>query len=392
MTLEKMALKKVLEKFDRVPFTVEFSDEEEFTVGEGAPAFRVTVSKNGVKGSDLVRSTSLALGEAYMDGTIQVDGDLFTALDCIMSQINLFTVDSNALKSLLHPSSKKKVQKEEVCSHYDIGNDFYRLWLDPSLSYSCAYFKQETDTLEQAQIHKIEHTLEKMHLQKGMQLLDIGCGWGSLLITAAKKYGVTGLGITLSEEQYKACQDRIKQENLEGQVEVRLMDYRDLKKSNLSFDRIVSVGMLEHVTRENYDLFFKNVDQVLKPQGLFLLHYISSRRESLGDPWMKKYIFPGGMIPSLREIINLTGEYDYFVTDVESLRRHYMKTLLCWYSNFQTHREEVTAMFDERFTRMWELYLCSCAASFHNGVVDIHQIVMTKGVNNDLPMTRDSNW
>lgn len=392
MTLEQMALKKVLQKFDRVPFAVEFSDENELIVGEGEPAFRVIVSKNGVKGSDLLKSTSLALGEAYMDGTIQVDGDLFTALDCIMSQISLFTVDSNALKSILHPSSKKKVQKEEVCSHYDIGNDFYRLWLDPSLSYSCAYFKQESDTLEQAQIHKIEHTLEKMHLEKGMQLLDIGCGWGSLLIAAAKKYGVSGLGITLSEEQYKACQERIKQEQLEGQVEVRLMDYRDLKKSGLSFDRIVSVGMLEHVTRENYELFFENANQVLKPEGLFLLHYISSRKESEGDPWIKKYIFPGGMIPSLREIIYLTGEYDYYVTDVESLRRHYMKTLLCWYSNFQEHREEVSAMFDERFARMWELYLCSCAASFHNGVVDIHQIVMTKGVNNKLPMTRDSDW
>lgn len=392
MTLGQMALKKVLQKFDRVPFAVEFSDENEFIVGEGEPTFRVVVSKDGVKSSDLLKSTSLALGEAYMDGTIQVDGDLFTALDCIMSQISLFTVDSNALRSILHPSSKKKAQKEEVCSHYDIGNDFYRLWLDPSLSYSCAYFKQESDTLEQAQIHKIEHTLEKMHLEKGMQLLDIGCGWGSLLIAAAKEYGVSGLGITLSEEQYKACQERIKQENLEGQVEVRLMDYRDLKKSGLSFDRIVSVGMLEHVTRENYELFFENANQVLKPEGLFLLHYISSRKESEGDPWIKKYIFPGGMIPSLREIIYLTGEYNYYVTDVESLRRHYMKTLLCWYSNFQEHREEVSAMFDERFARMWELYLCSCAASFHNGVVDIHQIVMTKGVNNKLPMTRDSDW
>lgn len=393
MGLEKMAIKKVLRQFDRIPFKVEFGDEEEFTVGDGEPVFLAKISANGakIKASELMKSTSLALGEAYIDGRIEVEGDLYTALDALLSQIDKFTVDSKALHGILFPSTKKKEQSEEVRSHYDIGNDFYRLWLDPSLSYSCAYFKTPADTLEEAQLHKIEHTLEKMHLKKGMRFLDIGCGWGGLLLAAAKLYGVTGLGITLSEEQYKACQERIVKEGLQNQIEVKLMDYRDLKKSGLTFDRIVSIGMLEHVTRDNYDLFFENVDAVLAPKGLFLLHYISSRKESPGDPFLKKYIFPGGMIPSLREIINLTGEYDYFVTDVESLRRHYLKTLLCWNSNFQAHRDEVREMFDEKFVRMWELYLCSCAAAFHNGVVDIHQIVMTKGANNELPMTR-TGW
>lgn len=222
-----------------------------------------------------------------------------------------------------------------------------------------------------------------------MSLLDIGCGWGFLLIEAAKKYKIHGTGITLSEEQFKKFQIRIKEEGLQDLLEVKLMDYRDLEKSNLTFDRVVSVGMLEHVGRNNYDLFFKNVNSVLKAKGIFLLHYISSLQESPGDPWIKKYIFPGGVIPTLREIINLCGDYKFYTIDVESLRLHYMKTLLCWYSNFKNNIDDINKMFDEKFIRTWELYLASCAASFHSGNIDLHQILLTKGPKNDLPMTRE---
>ena len=154
-------------------------------------------------------------------------------------------------------STSKKNQKQEIATHYDIGNEFFELWLDETMSYSCGYFKHETDTLYDAQVNKVEHILKKLNLKEGQTLLDIGCGWGYLLIAAAKKYHVKGVGITLSEEQYKKGQERIKAEGLEGQVEIRLMDYRDLEKSGMTFDRIVSVGMLEHVSRDNYPLFFK---------------------------------------------------------------------------------------------------------------------------------------
>lgn len=212
---------------------------------------------------------------------------------------------------------------------------------------------------------------------------------GYLLIEAAKTYGIKGVGITLSEQQYKGFKERIKAEALEDYLQVELMDYRELRVSDLKFDRVVSVGMLEHVGRENYDLFFKSVDAVLKPEGLFLLHYISAYGEYPGDAWIKKYIFPGGVIPSLREIIHLSADYKYYVQDVESLRRHYVKTLLSWYERFEAHLPEVRKLFDERFIRMWQMYLCSCAASFNNGVIDLHQILFTKGVNNQLPMTRE---
>ena len=166
------------------------------------------------------------------------------------------------------------------------------------------------------------------------------------------------------------------------------MDYRDLPKSEMTFDRVVSVGMLEHVGRKNYDLFLKCVHSVLKDGGLFLLHFISALKEHPGDAWIKKYIFPGGMIPSLREIVNIMPDYNFYTLDIESLRRHYNRTLLCWRENFNNHREEIEKMMGVEFTRMWDLYLASCAATFNNGIVDLHQILMSKGVNNSIPMLR----
>lgn len=256
------------------------------------------------------------------------------------------------------------------------------------MSYSCGYFLSETDTLYDAQVNKVHHILEKLQLKPGMSLLDIGCGWGFLLIEAAKKYGINGVGITLSEEQYLKFQERIRKEGLEDRLTAKLMDYRDLEHSGMTFDRAVSVGMLEHVGRDNYPLYLKNVDSVLKPKGLFLLHYISAQKEHPGDAWMRKYIFPGGTVPSLREILYLLPDYNFYTLDVESLRRHYNRTLLCWRNNFMNHREEIQKRYGEEFTRMWELYLCSCAATFKNGVIDLHQILISKGINNELPMLR----
>ena len=244
-----------------------------------------------------------------MDGNLQVEGDFLTMLNTVLKYKSKFPTDFKGLPKIFSNLTSQKKQKEEVSYHYDLGNDFYSLWLDDTMSYSCGYFKNENDSLE------------------GQSLLDIGCGWGSLLIEAAKNYKVKGLGITLSEEQYKKFKSRIEEENLQDYLDVKLMDYRELEKSGLSFDRVVSVGMLEHVGRPNYDLFMRNVSKVLKKEGIFVLHYISGLVESEGDAWMRKYIFPGGVIPSLREIVSLSADYKFYTTDIESLRTHYMKTL-----------------------------------------------------------------
>lgn len=386
MKLEDNLMIQFLKKFDENPFLIKINGKE-VLVGEGKPAFVVRFNKS-LDIKELRRSTSLALGEAYMRGDIEVEGDLFQALDQLLGQMGKFSLDKTALKKLIFTSNSKKNQKDEVSSHYDIGNDFYRLWLDDTLSYSCGYFKNPDDTLYDAQVNKVDYILEKLYLKEGMSLLDIGCGWGFLLIEAAKKYGINGVGITLSLEQHKKFSERIAEEGLEGQLTAELMDYRDLPKYGKTFDRIVSVGMVEHVGRDNYDLFLSCADKVLNPKGLFLLHYISALEEHPGDPWIKKYIFPGGMIPSLREMISLAASHRFYVIDVESLIRHYTKTLLCWDKGFREHLDEVREMFDDEFIRMWDLYLCSCAATFHNGIIDLSQILMTKGVNNDLPMTR----
>ena len=363
------------------------SGEESMIVGRDRPEFTVTLNEDLDK-KELLTSTSLALGEAYMKEELEVDRDLYEVLNLFLGQMGKFKTDKSALKKLILTSKAKKNQEKEVRSHYDIGNEFYRLWLDETMSYSCGYFKNAEDTLYDAQVNKADHILEKLQLQEGMTLLDIGCGWGSLLMRAAKKYGIKGTGITLSKEQYQKFSEDIEREGLKDCLQVELMDYRDLKHSGAQFDRVVSVGMLEHVGRGNYELFMENAEAVLKPEGLFLLHYISAQKEHEGDPWIKKYIFPGGTIPSLREIIDILPEYEFHVLDIESLRRHYNRTLLCWRENFLKHREEIARMQGEEFTRMWELYLASCAATFNNGIIDLHQILVSKGINNRLPMTR----
>lgn len=379
-------VKSYFENIIPVSFILE-TGTEQMKLGQGDPQFTVTMTQMPDKKS-LLTSTSLALGEAYMQGNLNVDHDLYEVLDVFMGQLGKFTTDRKALKKLMDSSKSKTNQKKEVSYHYDIGNDFYQKWLDETMSYSCGYFKSEIDSLYQAQVNKVDHILQKLHLEKGMTLLDIGCGWGFLLKRAVKEYGVRGVGITLSREQYEKFRQDIQKEGLKDLLDVRLMDYRELEKCGMLFDRVVSVGMLEHVGRGNYELFMKNVHQVLQPGGLFLLHFISGQKEYYGDAWMKKYIFPGGMLPSLREMIHMLPEFDFHTLDVESLRRHYNRTLLCWIENFKKCRSEVADTKGEVFARMWELYLASCAASFDNGVIDIHQILMSKGINNTLPMCR----
>ena len=347
--LEEKAMVQFLNRFTDYPFLVKWKDHED-RVGHGNPMFAVDIRET-IPVKKLMDSTSLALGEAYMKGKLEVEGSLYEALDHFLGQMDRFSVNRLHLRKLLHPSNSRKNQKMEVSSHYDIGNDFYRLWLDETMNYSCGYFKTENDTLYEAQVNKTDYILKKLALEEGMSLLDVGCGWGFLLIRAAREYGARGTGITLSTEQYDGFKKRIEEEGLEHLLDVRLMDYRDLPQSGMKFDRVVSVGMVEHVGRENYGRFMDCVD-------------------------------------SLREIISLMAEHDFHILDVENLRNHYNKTLLCWEKNFKEHEKEIKDMFDEEFVRMWDLYLCSCAATFHNGVIDLHQILVSKGVNNELPMVR----
>lgn len=388
MEINKNIVKSIAEHLSDRPFDLEYWDGEIIKYGEGEPEFKLII-KNFPSKKELLSDPSVALGEAYMKGDIDIEGDLQKFFESIIrnkdSFMNKNTVFILASK-IKAPSLIKS--KKDIAHHYDIGNDFYSLWLDKTMSYSCGYFKNPTDTLYDAQMNKIHHILKKLNLKEGQHLLDIGCGWGYLIIEAAKLYKVKALGITLSEEQFKKAKERIKQEGLEDLVDVQLMDYRNLEKSNLEFDRIVSVGMAEHVGHANLPLFFKNVDSVLKESGLFLLHNITNLVETEGNKWITTYIFPGGYLPTLREELNIAADINFRTLDVESLRLHYMKTLEEWCKNFMNHLDEERDMFDDEFLRMWHLYLATCAAAFHYWDIDIHQILFSKGINNTLPMTR----
>ena len=230
---EEKAMVQFLERFTDYPFLVKFKNSE-YHIGEGEPTFTVNFKK-AIPLADLMKSTSLALGEAYMRGDLDIEGNLYEALDHFLGQMGKFSTNESALKKIMFSSTSKKNQEKEVTSHYDIGNDFYKLWLDETMSYSCGYFIHEDDTLYQAQVQKVERILEKLYLKEGMTLCDIGCGWGYLLIEAAKQYGIKGVGITLSKEQKKKFEERIKENHLEDQLEVRLMDYRDLPESGFKF-------------------------------------------------------------------------------------------------------------------------------------------------------------
>jgi cyclopropane-fatty-acyl-phospholipid synthase len=255
--------------------------------------------------------------------------------------------------------------------------------------YTCAYFKNPQMSLEDAQKAKIEHILKKLQLKRGDTLLDIGSGWGNLLFSAVKKYGVEGVGITLSQEQLKYCRQQSKKMGLSKKLQFKLMNYQDLDPNKYQFDRIVSVGMFEHVGKENMWTYMKCVHDLLREDGLSVLHTITKQDELPAPRWLDKYIFPGGYIPSIRSIIDLLPDYDFRLLDVENLRINYSLTLDEWLKRFDKNKEIISQMYDDKFVRMWRLWLASSSVSFKYGENDLMQIIFSKGVNNHLPINRE---
>ena len=367
-------------------FQVHFWDGSIEIYGEDSPKFKIIINEP-IHKSEIISDPSIAFGEGFMDKKIDIDGNIE---DVVAS---LYNADKNFLGSgaaaLIHKlaSNNLKKSKENIQFHYDLGNDFYKLWLDESMTYSCGYFKNENDTLNEAQKNKVEYILKKLNLKEGETLLDIGCGWGELILQAAKKYKVKAMGVTLSSQQFEKVKERIKDENLSDFAEVQLIDYREIK--NRKFDKIVSVGMLEHVGKHHLKEYFSSINELLNDKGVSLVHSITNIDEGGTNSWMNKYIFPGGYVPSIYELIEYISKEGFLLIDVESLRLHYMKTLQCWAQNFENSIDEIKKTKDERFIRMWRLYLNSCAASFKCGNINLHQILFSKGVNNSLPMTRE---
>jgi cyclopropane-fatty-acyl-phospholipid synthase len=255
------------------------------------------------------------------------------------------------------------------------------------MTYSCAFFPSKNSSLEEAQSKKREISLKKLLLSENDTLLDIGCGWGSVLFDAVERFNVKkAVGITLSKEQYNHIRDEIKKRNLEGRVEVHLLHYKDLPKLNQKFSKVISIGMFEHVGVENYKTFFKRVYDVLEEKGLFLLHTIGKLHPEKPSEWIRKYIFPGGYLPALEEIIKAIEDLDFCLIDIDNWRLHYYKTLKEWLKRFEANREWVLKNLGENFYRMWKFYLTASAVSFKVASNYVFQILLSKGVVNDYPI------
>ena len=337
----------------------------------------------------------LYFGEAYSDGDIIIEnGTLTDFLDLALMNIgrgklNFFSQFINKLSGsyrYLTNFNFIKKSKMNVAHHYDLSDELYDLFLDPKKQYSCAYFKNENDTLEDAQNNKIQHIIKKLNIQPNHKILDIGCGWGSLAIDIAKSTNCKVTGITLSENQFAYCVNKSKELNLENQVTFKLIDYRELDEK---FDRIVSVGMFEHVGRKFYKKFFKQIENLLNDTGVSLIHTIGSVNPPRDPhPWVTKYIFPGGYTPSLSEVTTPIEKAGLIVSDIEVLKLHYSHTLRHWKENCIENKEKIIEMFDERFFRMWEFYLAGCEIAFKWGDQVVYQFQLTKSYTS-TPITRD---
>ena len=386
MIIDKMFYKTLFKNLFSDTFELKLWDGSSEVYGQGEVKFKIIFNKP-ISKADIINDPSITLGEAYMTKKIDIEGSVQEVIESLYNNKESFLCNSDKYASLLKMATNNiKNSKENIEFHYDIGNDFYKLWLDDTMTYSCGYFKSKNDSLTVAQKNKVEHILKKLDLKEGETLLDIGCGWGELIISAAKQYKVKAMGITLSSEQLAKVNERIKNEGLSDLVEVKLVDYRELK--NRKFDKIVSVGMLEHVGQDHLSEYFRAIDNLLNDNGVSLLHCITGIVGG-NNTWIDKYIFPGGYIPAISELINCMSERNFDVIDVENLRLHYGRTLEHWAENFENALTEISKTKDETFIRMWRLYLNACAASFNCGNINIHQFLFNKGVNNDLQWTRD---
>lgn len=365
------------------PFTVTFWDGQSETFGlsgRETPSFKI-ILRESLNLRSMLGEPEVSFGEAYMDGKIEVEGDFRRLFKLLIDNRSFICGEGETFLKRLKKScaeTSPERRAEEARRHYELGNDFFRLWLDRTMSYTCAYFHDPTDSLEQAQVHKIDHILRKLSIVPGESLLDIGSGWGWLIVRAAREYGARALGITLSDEQETETVRRIEEEKVQALASVRQADYRDLAVEGGLFDKIVSVGMFKHVGKEYIPCFFACLEKMLQPRGLVLLQTMARPREAPPHPWLDKHIFPWSYIPSLREIIWELPEHSFHLLDVESLRPHYALTLEHWVENFEAAAETIEAQYGSRFVRMWRIYLHGCSAAIESGNLDAYQLLFSK--------------
>ena len=383
---ERYLLRRVLDAMGSPRFAVALWDGFKISPKDATPVATVNVHSRSAL-NQLMRQGDMGFGDAFSNGGISVEGDLVAML------VAAFTVPeptgiAAVMKSLQQRKPRantKDGSRENIHHHYDIGNDFYRLWLDKEMQYTCAYFPEDELTIEAAQQAKMDHICRKLQLRPGDRVAEAGCGWGGLARHMALNYGATVSSWNVSAEQVQYATDRAKAEGYDDRVTYVLDDYRNITGE---YDAFVSVGMLEHVGLDNYTEFGGVVDRCLTQNGRALVHTIGRNRPRLMNAWIEKRIFPGAYPPTIKEMMEIFEPNRFSVLDVENLRLHYAKTLAHWLARYDASDEQVQAEFGEDFARAWRLYLAGSQAAFLAGGLQLFQVVFTRERNNELAATR----
>jgi len=388
--LEKWLLPLVFRGVGPVPMRLQLADGESVAPPGVAPRFTVRMRDLRTL-AEVLLDPEIGFGDGWTDGRIQVTGDLVAYLEAVYESMERAAPTPSWYARLVSKSIASRQantlegSRKNIHSHYDIGNEFYRLWLDSQMVYTCAYFVSQTATLEEAQIAKMDLVCRKLRLQPGETVVEAGCGWGALALHMARNYGVRVRAFNVSSEQIRHARERARQENLSGQVEFVEDDYRNVSGAA---DVFVSVGMLEHVDPKNYAGFGSVIHRVIGDRGRGFLHFIGRSQQGDFSRWIRKRIFPGAHAPSLREALQVLEPFGYFVQDVENLRPHYAKTLEHWLDRFDKASAQISSRYGAEFERAWRLYLAGSIAGFRTGTLQLFQIVFSGAKSASLPWTR----
>jgi cyclopropane-fatty-acyl-phospholipid synthase len=387
--LEKWLLRKQMAFLGDPPITIALSNGSAVSSTNGKPVGTVII-RDRKTFFKLFVHPELYFGDAYSEGTLEVEGDLIALLESISRSRSRVSESGLLINSLIKITSRPKrnslvESRDNIHHHYDIGNAFYKLWLDEKMQYTCAYFPSHSATLEEAQVAKMDHVCKKLRLGPEDAVVEAGCGWGGLALHMAKHYGSKVKAFNISHEQVLYARERAKAEGLENRVEYIEDDYRNISGR---FDAFASVGMLEHVGPDNYQELGKVIQRCLREDGRGIIHSIGRNRAKPINPWIERRIFPGAYMPTLREMMDIFEFSGFSVLDVENLRLHYARTLRFWLERFERAGEQVGNMFDQRFIRAWRLYLAGSVAAFTTGDLQLFQVVFTNQTNNDLPWSR----
>ncbi len=388
-SIEKWILQKIYASIGRPPIRIALGRGAEVGPANSEPVASVLISDRSTL-SRLLLNPEIGFGDGYAEGRIEIEGDLVILLETILRTMKAY--DSKNWKSALWSRWLERMQPNtlggsarNIHQHYDLTTDFYKLWLDSELAYTCAYFPNPSTTLEDAQLAKMDYVCRKVRLQAGERVVEAGCGWGSLAIHMAKHYGVKVRAFNISKEQILFARERAKRENVLHQVEFIEDDYRNISGH---YDAFVSVGMLEHIGAEHYGDLGRIIHRAVGDSGRGLLHFIGRNQLCPFSPWIRKRIFPGAHIPTLRQVMDVFEPWDFAVLDTENLRLHYARTLELWLGRFEAAEDLVDKMFGAQFVRAWRLYLAGSIAAFRVGRLQLFQIVFAGSQCQRIPWTR----